>query len=147
MYNAANDTLTVNLNFGPYAAQFTSARNALCVPKLFCQPTSTGCTGISGGLGNLTDAERNTTCGYAGKDVDCPTGGCVGFRVTLPGGFAAIDQSMLNELPSKLAMCYPNDANGNKFWNKGPQQNLGTCPGAAPLNPQAFSCNLPPPAL
>ena len=145
MYNSANEILTVNLNFGPYAAQFTSAKQALCVPKLFCQSTSNGCTGISGALGNLTDAERNTTCGYAGKDVDCPTGGCVGFRVTLPGGFAANNQSMVAELPSKLAMCYPNDARGNKFWNKGPQKNLGTCPGAAPLNPQAFSCNLPPP--
>ncbi len=63
----------------------------LCVPENFCQFSNKDnkCVGKPDGPGNLTQAERDITCGRAGEDVDCPKGGCVGFQVTLPTGFKA----------------------------------------------------------
>src|SRR5262249_26326260 len=96
----------------------------------FVNPLASGCGGKAGGLGNLTQAERDETCSHAGEDVDCPTGGCVGFSVTLPGTFMAQDQTTTMGIPSKLAMCFPKDAN----WNVQPLAALstlaGTCTGA-----------------
>jgi hypothetical protein len=68
------------------------------------------------GFGNLTADERDIACSYAGKDIDCPTGGCVGFSVTLPAGFQANDQTTAMGIPAKNKECFPKDTN----W-KGPR--------------------------
>jgi hypothetical protein len=136
-YNSSTGILTVTLNLSAYADDFTTAAKALCAPQLFCQPTASGCGGKAGGLGNLTQAERNSTCSHAGEDVDCPTGGCVGFSVKLPMGFTAQDQTTMMGIPSTQATCFPN----NTAWNvppTPPAPNLGlagACVGKnAPIN-------------
>src|SRR5262249_33588108 len=138
-YCSSTGILTVTLNLSAYATDITNQAKAYCVPQLFCQPTASGCGGKaclarlnSGcpGLGNLTQDERNSTCSHAGEDVDCPMGGCVGFSVTLPGTFMAMDQTTMMGIPSKLATCFPKDTN----WNVQPLAALsplaGTCTGA-----------------
>jgi hypothetical protein len=67
------------------------------------------CVDKTGVFINLTKEERDITCGYAGKDVACPTGGCVGISVNFPGGpegFVANDHITKMNPPSKLAMCF-----------------------------------------
>jgi hypothetical protein len=59
-----------------------------------------------------------TTCGHAGEDIDCPTGGCAGFSVTVPAKFMANDQTVTMGILSTLASCFPKDAN----WNVTPLQ-------------------------
>ena len=77
------------------------------------------------GFGNLTPDERNIACSYAGKDIDCPTGGCVGFSVTLPNKFQAND---LTTMPSALAQCFPKDAKWNvPLKNADPPELAGAC--------------------
>jgi hypothetical protein len=145
-YNSSTGILTVTLNLSAYATDFTTAATALCVPRLFCQPTASGCGGKAGGLGNLTQAERNIVCGRAGEDVDCPTGGCVGFSVTLPAGFVASDQTTANNsaLVKGLAMCFPMDVNWNVTPVAAAPSLAGTCVGAnAPLIPNFCSTALP----
>src|SRR5262249_33815330 len=130
-YDSPSGILTVTLNLGAYASDFTSAAKGLCAPGLFCQPTASGCGGKAGGLGNLTQAERDAICGHAGEDIDCPTGGCVGFSVTLPGTFVAKDQTTANgsALVKKLAMCFPKDANWNVTPTPAPSDRVGACVG------------------
>jgi hypothetical protein len=116
-----NGILTVTLNLSTFAEAFNTAREKLCVPETFCHWDSPAkkCVGNAGVLNtNLTQEERDIACGYAGKDVDCPEGGCVGFSVSLPPGFVANDQTTKEEWPSKLATCFPKDAN----WNVTPKR-------------------------
>jgi hypothetical protein len=65
----------------------------------------------------------------AGEDIYCPTGGGVGFSVTLPPGFVASDQATANNsaLVKSLAMCFPKDANWNVMPMAAPSGLLGTC--------------------
>src|SRR5262249_30415829 len=55
-YSSTTGILTVTLNLSAYKDDFASAATALCQPRLFCQPTASGCGGKAGGLGNLTQA-------------------------------------------------------------------------------------------
>jgi hypothetical protein len=136
--------LTVKLNLSTYAKDFADEAKAQCVPRTVCQPMGSKCVGIPGNtlFANLTQAERDIACGYAGKDVDCPLDpggpsgkrpGCVGFSVALPAGFVAQDQTTNMGLLPKLARCFPkNDPN----WNvtpvlPKPPGLAGACVGAA----------------
>ena len=83
----------------------------------------------------LTPEERNLTCSYAGKDVDCPTGGCVGFTFTLPTTFLAEDQSLKQNLPmSGLTTCFPKDLPWNFTPVEADQGLAGECY-KAPMTP------------
>jgi hypothetical protein len=132
-YDSPTGMLTVTLNLSAFANDFASAAKDLCVPENFCQfsDKDNRCVGKSGSLGNLTQAERNITCGRAGEDVDCPKGGCVGFSVTLPPGFAAQDQTTANNsaLVKGLASCFPKDANWNVTPIAAPGGLAGACVG------------------
>jgi len=135
-YDSPTKILTVTLNLSAFANDFASAAKDLCLPENFCQfsDKDNKCVGKTGGLGNLTQAERNITCGRAGEDVDCPKGGCVGFQVTLPGGpngFVAQDQTTANDsaLVKSLASCFPKDANWNVTPTPGRPDLAGACVG------------------
>jgi len=135
-YDSATGILTVTLNLSAFANDFASAAKELCLPENFCQFSDNGnkCVGKPGGLGNLTEAERNIACGRAGEDVDCPKGGCVGFSVTLPGGqdgFVAKDQTTANNsaLVKGLATCFPKDKNWNVTPIAAPSGLAGACVG------------------
>jgi hypothetical protein len=113
-YDGPTGILSVTLNLSAFADDFGSATKDLCGPETFCEfsEAEKKCIGKAGGLGDLTQAERNITCGRAGEDPDCPKGGCVGFSVTLPTGFEAQDQTTANDsgLVKGLATCFPEDA-------------------------------------
>jgi hypothetical protein len=132
-YKPGSGILTVTLNLSAFKNDFDTARQALCQPGTFCQWTGTTATGScvpNGSIGNLSADERKIACGYAGKDIDCPTGGCVGFSVKLPAQcppgihtgncFDANDQTTKSvpTIPKALATCYPNvkDPATNPWW-------------------------------
>ena len=132
-YDASTYILTVRLNLSAFGDNFISAAKDLCVPKTFCDWDGGKCVGNNkagfgnnkAGFGNLTPDERNIACSYAGKDIDCPTGGCVGFSVTLPNKFQAND---LTTMPSALAQCFPKDAKWNvPLKNADPPELAGAC--------------------
>ncbi len=128
----SDDLLEVTLNLSAYKSEFDQAHHDLCLPQTVCRFEDGKCIAqpaTSEGFGGpgmqqaafnvapfepLTPAERHLTCSYAGKDVDCPTGGCVGFSFTLPAAFVAEDQTLMKNLPmSGLTSCFPKDANWN----------------------------------
>jgi hypothetical protein len=130
-YNSGTGLLTVTLNLSAFANDFTGAAKGLCQPQTFCNWNGSKCVGKVG-VGNLTPDERDIACGYAGKDIDCPTGGCVGFSVTLPAGFQANDQTMKTGFFSSLKKCFP------KEWDVKPVQASSDLAGAcyqAPMDP------------
>jgi hypothetical protein len=118
----------------PFQSDYDQARMDHCVPKTLCHWDTMAkmCVGNDNVFPELTKAERNTTCSYAGKDIDCPAGGCVGFSVTLPADFVASDQMTASRrVPAKtLAMCFPKDAN----WNVMPMPVPGCFPKDANWN-------------
>ncbi len=115
----AKPILTVTIDLKAYETSFADAAKNLCAPRdsskdpslanNFCAWNGSSCVGSTNPVigGNLTQAERDVACSYAGKDIDCPTGGCVGFSVSLPEGFVADDQTVSQNLPGKLAQCFP----------------------------------------
>jgi hypothetical protein len=121
--------LTVTLNLSAYANDFASAAKDLCVPKTFCDWNGSKCVGKTGVFPSLTQDERDITCSYAGKDIDCPTGGCVGFSVALPAGFVAKDQTTVNnsQLVKGLAQCFPKDDKWNVNPVAAPKGLAGAC--------------------
>ncbi|MCI0737127.1 MAG: hypothetical protein L0Y50_12800, partial [Beijerinckiaceae bacterium] len=134
-YDPKDGILTVTLNLKAFKPDYDSARIDHCVPKTFCAWNGSKCVGKPDvypplTLAELTQAERNATCAYAGKDIDCPTGGCVGFSVTLPEGFVANNQTAANgnALLKPLAKCFPNDDIwNNKELKPAPSTLAGAC--------------------
>jgi hypothetical protein len=127
-YDKTSGILTVTLNLSAFEKYFASAAKDLCVPKTFCDwdPNDGKCVGKAG-FGNLTPDERNIACSYAGKDIDCPTGGCVGFSVKLPDSFTANDQTTQMGIPSKQAVCFPKGANWSVTREQVPSSLAGVC--------------------
>ncbi len=131
--------LTATVSLSAYAGDYATAAQNLCLPNSFCtyDTTANKCKGAGAGMGtlfpSLTQDEQDLACTYAGKDIDCPTGGCVGFSVTLPSAFVAQDQTTTNKLLSPLLGCFPEDANWNIFPAAALPNLAGSCAGA-PLN-------------
>ena len=113
--------LTATINLSAYAGDYATAAQDLCLPSSFCtyDTTAKKCKGAGAGMGtlfpSLTQDEQDLACTYAGKDIDCPTGGCVGFSVTLPTGFVAQDQTTTDNLLAPQLACFPEDTNWNIF--------------------------------
>jgi len=61
---------------------FTQARRNKCQPSTYCQASDDGnsCKGFNGGL--------DDACRWAIADLDCPAGGCVSLKWTMPAAFA-----------------------------------------------------------
>ncbi len=107
----SNGILTIDLNMSKlskFKDQFAAAKKDLCKPASLCTPKTTtdgkntpycGC--------NLTDdpndpfqhdlfeqckddpkTGNSPICGWSGKDVDCPDGGCYGIAITLASDFS-----------------------------------------------------------
>ena len=113
-YDSATGILTVTVDMEVFASEFTEMEEDFCQPASFCTPTANGC-GCSDDLtGDLkTQCEDGDICGrWAGKDLDCPSGGCPGFSFKLPVGFVADDMGnvLQPEGHRPKPMCFPQEA-------------------------------------
>ncbi len=114
----------VTVDYKEFSTQFANAKKDRCQPKSFCtwqgdvQTGSCECTDKSDKECNeeLGD-NKNTTCSWAVRAVDCPKGGCLGFSFKLPTGFDAATISVAPPTPE----CYPSkNPDGSKsVWNVG----------------------------
>jgi len=109
-YDAGTGILTVSLDLSSFKDKFATATADSCQPKTFCEweggekktndklchcsetlkkdnpALFQECTG---GKQDIKPGTPDPICQWAVRDVDCPAGGCLGFRVTLGSGFAA----------------------------------------------------------
>ena len=84
-------TVTVDMSFPEFQAGYNAAIQSKCAPASFCSwnPKTSSC-GSSLPSSDPFFAESDSVCSHwAGKDVDCPVGGCYAFGITLPQGFTA----------------------------------------------------------
>ena len=136
VYDAATGILTVHVNMSGFSTQFDAAHQANCQPQSFCSwDTGTSTCECSAQLAADNPAiyaqcisanpGGGTICGsWAGKDLDCPEGGCFGFSFRLPPGF----DNGTEERPP--VTCFPKDANWNVPWNPVSEEDeelAGTC--------------------
>jgi hypothetical protein len=75
------------------------ASDDTCQPRSYCSKASGTCRCDKDKLGilGLLDPKYKNVCEnvcreWAVKDIDCPKGGCLGFKFTMPDDFKAQDQ-------------------------------------------------------
>ena len=101
-YDKELGLLTVEIDLTSQADMKVGSRAAFCQPTTYCRWDSDNNTcGCKPG----TACDDPAVCSYATKDIDCPVGGCYGFRITLPSAFAAEEQMGLPPKPEP----YPAD--------------------------------------
>jgi hypothetical protein len=122
-YNQGTGVLTVEIDLTNQADLKVSGREAFCQPTTYCQWNSDKNTcGCKPG----TDCDDPTVCSFATQDIDCPVGGCYGFRFTLPGGFQPEPQFGLppspTDFPADLTVFLPasQEVAGDCFYQKIP---------------------------
>jgi hypothetical protein len=87
-YNPDTGILTVTMDLANFAGNFQEAKEDFCQPESFCELKGSRCQ-CSATLKNsdpvlYNECMEGNICGtFAGKDIDCPMGGCLGFKVTL----------------------------------------------------------------
>jgi hypothetical protein len=116
-------SVTMNMDFDEFKTDYNASGQYLCQPQSFCSwqsgTNSCGCAlPTSDGLFN----ECQSVCGkWAGKDVDCPQGGCFGFGVKLPTGFTTGPKPNLPPSPQ----CFPRNDDWNTPFTLAPQSVAG----------------------
>jgi hypothetical protein len=90
------------------AGAITAAEKKKCQPATFCKWNDSAnnglgrCEGVTPGGLPSGDA---SVCQWANADLDCPDGGCVGIRFTLPEGFATRPANDPRPNPRPPAVC------------------------------------------
>jgi cell migration-inducing and hyaluronan-binding protein len=118
-YDTTTGLLTINIDLSGQSDLDVSNRSAFCQPTTYCAwnssantcgckvgscangaactPGSSPCS--DGSTCTPTGCTDNHVCSFATKDLDCPIAGCYGFRITMPGNFAAVPQTSLPPTP------------------------------------------------
>ena len=104
-YDPLTGLLTIEIDLTKQPDMQVSTRKPFCQPTTYCQWNSTQ---NSCGCKPGTDCNDPKVCSFATKDIDCPIGGCYGFRITMPSVFAAEPQIALPPKPAD----FPADKTG-----------------------------------
>ena len=128
------------------AAAITAAEQKKCQPATYCAWNAAASNGVGRceavGPGGLPNGD-SSVCQWANADLDCPDGGCVGFKFTLPGGFATRPKGAPND-PRPIATCVPKGSPWTDRSLKAQKVSDGTCPVDEDLEEEDF-CGSPSP--
>lgn len=125
-YDAKTGILTVRMDMSGFAADFDAERAAKCQPPSFCRWSGSQCVCALDPADPFYDecmADDSAICSWAGRDNDCPAGGCLGVSVTLSASFAT-DPS---PDPRPDPVPFPNTPAWNVTWNPAPPDLAGDC--------------------
>jgi hypothetical protein len=131
-YNSTTGILTVSVDLSSFAGEFTATKNDFCQPPSFCTLAGNTC-GCSASLPSdqLAACQAGNICGkWAGKDIDCPKDGCLGFSFKLPNpGFVADDMGSVLQPTGHRPdpTCFPNQAPWNVSLNRASAEVAGSC--------------------
>jgi len=131
-YNKDTGILRVTIDLAPYEQEFTQAKADFCQPSSFCSgPTASAPTlpcNCNPALEKVLydQCVKGNICGeFAGKDIDCPLGGCFGFKFTLPpANIFVADDDKEHRLAPK---CFPKTAEWNVELLGATQDFAGSC--------------------
>jgi hypothetical protein len=131
-YNSGTGILTVSVDMSSFAGEFAATKNDFCQPPTFCTLTGNTC-GCSTSLPSdqLAACQAGNICGkWAGKDIDCPKNGCLGFSFKLPNpGFVADNLGGIVQPKGHRPepSCFPNAAPWNVSLTNASADVAGSC--------------------
>jgi hypothetical protein len=136
-----NGVLTVTVDMSSFASEFTATKTDFCQPPTFCTPSGNNCVCSSSLTGDLkTACENGNICGkWAGKDIDCPKNGCLGFSFKLPNpGFVADNMGNILQPTGHRPdpTCFPNAAPWNISLTRASADVAGSCSDTPIDNPK-----------
>jgi hypothetical protein len=86
-------TVTIDMGFSEFLANYKKAQQNFCAPSSFCKLTGDKC-GCNPDSPDYDLCNKNNVCAmWAGKDIDWPDGGAYGFGIKFPAGFVADDMN------------------------------------------------------
>lgn len=95
-YDSNSHILTITVDKGAFtnfADDLANAKKTMCQPATFCKwDEASGCGCNLSSKDPLYGECQNACTKWAGKDIDCPDGGCYGFSVKMPDKFVATGQ-------------------------------------------------------
>ena len=145
-YDPTKGILTVEVDMSSFAGEFADTKKDFCQPQTFCTPSGSSCVCSSALTGDLkTACENGNICGkFAGKDIDCPKNGCLGFSFKLPDGFDTDDKGNILEgdgghRPEPL--CFPSASPWDIELFRASADVAGSC-STTPINEPTFCGNL-----
>lgn len=127
-FDASSGVLTLTLDNRSIAGEYeisSADPNTRCAPSDLCQydQSSGTCTVADTWQGTDLESTIGAACSFWAMAssgiapatqgltlVDCPSGGCIGYRFTLPSGFTA---KSYDQVGYGLATCFPNSS----AWN------------------------------
>ncbi|MFZ0313304.1 MAG: G8 domain-containing protein [Candidatus Korobacteraceae bacterium] len=120
-FDPSTGILTVSLDmskFSDFQSNYEAAKQDHCAPASFCSwNSSTNTCGCNSKQRLSSPTECQNACAnWAGKDINCPEGGCYGFTFTLPGDFVAGSPAV----PPPDVSCFPKTLLGTAHpspWN------------------------------
>ncbi len=92
-YTSGMLTVTMDMTGSEFTNEFNLGKQESCKPSSFCSWQDNACKCSHDPLNPLTASCEDAICGWSVKASECPSGGCYGFRVTLPAGFVADDNT------------------------------------------------------
>ncbi len=125
-YDVKTGMLTVQMDMSGFAADFDAERAAKCQPATFCSWNGNQCVCAldpSDPLYAECMADDSAICGWAGRDNDCPAGGCLGFSVTLSSSFATDPKPD----PRPDPVPFPSTPAWNVAWDPASSDLAGDC--------------------
>ncbi len=113
-YNPTTGLVTIEVKLSGYASVFEDSTQNFCQPASYCtwDKTKNSCGCTPGSECNPNDSP----CHWGTKDLDCPTGGCFAFGITLNANFKPLDD--VNQ-PPPAPMQYSSDPNYATNWGIG----------------------------
>jgi hypothetical protein len=94
-------TVTTDMTGNEFVNNFNAASQESCRPASFCtwRDNACKCAQTTQDDTHPTTVQSDATqcdavCEWSVKATECPSGGCYGFRVTLPGSFVADDNGL-----------------------------------------------------
>lgn len=113
-------------------AAFQQAKKDKCQPASFCHWKD----GAGGGQCVGVEAKNDAACSWAGRDTECPAGGCFGIKFTLPSGFRTLAHDAPNPRPA------PTCVQRASPWDVSlTPRDDGACPQASDNHPLDFCAN------
>ena len=154
-YDPGTGILTVTADMKVFESDLTKAKNDFCQPNSFCtlkgdkDDADAECICSDDLTGDQkTQCETGNICGrWAGKDIDCPEGGCPGFSFKLPPapGFVADNKGNILEANGghrPRPMCFPQEAPWTADFIRADMDVAGSCK-TTPIDNSKF-CTDPP---
>jgi hypothetical protein len=115
--------VSMDMNFPEFTSQYPGPPQQHCQPQSFCSASGNTCGCVLPSTDPLYADCQSICSKWAGKDIDCPSGGCFGFGVKLPAGFSTGPKPNL----PPVQKCFPQNTDWNVPFVAASSSAAGSC--------------------